>query len=176
MSSGNISEKPMRYEAHHAPHSSQAMKYYLDEDPSNIVAVHCLAGKLHSLVCHGAGPDWVLIFGFAAVHSQAEGGQEQSSAPFCCTSNSTTTRPKPFATLPTRDLPRVRCCSLAPAPPMEWSLTCLGPVLDRARRGSDYSLAAPLRRLLQRDPPRFAWIDAFLASFRKNCVITVSIA
>lgn len=52
VNSGNISEKPMRYEAHHAPHSSQAMKYYLDEDPSNIVAVHCLAGKLHSLVCH----------------------------------------------------------------------------------------------------------------------------
>jgi hypothetical protein len=121
VSSGNISETPMRYEAHHAPHSSQAMKYYLDEDPSNIVAVHCLAGKLHSLVCHklarrsraGLSAD----IGFAAVHSQAEGGQEQSSAPFCCTSNSTTTRPKPFATLPTRDLPRVRCCSLAPAPP-----------------------------------------------------------
>jgi hypothetical protein len=58
-------------------------------------------------------------------------------------------------------------------PPMEWSLTRLGPVLDRARRGSDYPLAAPLRRLLQRDPPR--WVDTFLrASFRKKCVITVS--
>jgi hypothetical protein len=50
--SSNISGEAMRYATHHAPHSSQAMKYYLDEDPSNIVAVHCLAGTLHSRVCH----------------------------------------------------------------------------------------------------------------------------